>query len=313
MRFSAFVFCLVAFSLIPFKVFADEANVSETEETKPERSPHDFTATQILEWNLVNERSVLVDKDIVAFYGHPNSRAMGIVGQYSLEALAPKLEAFAAEYDKVNGDKRGIIPAIYLIYGTCWPGGDIGYLSDEIITKYVEFAKEKGWLIFLDHQIGRFTVKQAMEKLLPYLKYDNVHLALDPEWRTTKPMQEIGYITGAEVNYAQQAMQDYLTENNLPGKRILVVHQFKPLMITNRGIIKSNYSKVNIVHCADGFGSPSVKKGAYKNNAAATNMPLKSFKLFSKPAISGAGYDIPMMSAEDVMKLDPRPCFIMLQ
>ena len=254
----------------------------------------------------------LLNNDIIAFYGHPNSASMGIVGQYSLEDLEPLLNNFAAEYDAANGE-RGVIPALYLIYGTCWPEGEIGYLNDEILKKYINFALERGWLVFLDHQIGKYSVEYSVKRLLPYLEYPNVHLALDPEWRTTKPMKEIGSVKGEELNTAQQMIQDYLIENNLPEKRMLVFHQFKPWMVSNRSAVKSNYEKVNLIQCADGFGTPYQKISAYNANAEATNIPLKSFKVFSKPVIAGAGYDQPMMTAEQVLALNPKPCLIMMQ
>ncbi len=259
-----------------------------------------------------NYQPVMMNNDIMAFYGHPNAKSMGIIGQHSLEDLEPLLLDWAAEYDAVNGS-RGTVPALYLIFGTCWPEGEIGYLNSSIIEKYIAFAAERGWLVFLDHQIGKYSVDYAVKRLLPWLKYDNVHLALDPEWRTTKPMQEIGWVTADEVNMAQQMIEDYIVENNLPGKRMLVIHQFKPWMISNRSKVRSNFERVNLVHCADGFGTPAQKKGSYGANAEATNIPLKSFKLFSKPAIAGAGYDTPMMTPEEVLALEPRPVFIMIQ
>lgn len=255
---------------------------------------------------------IMMNSDVMAFYGHPNAASMGIIGQYSLEDLEPLLIKFADEYDAVNG-ARTVTPALYLIFGTCWPEGEIGYLNSETCKKYIDYAAERGWLVFLDHQIGKYTVEFATKKLLPYLKYDNVHLALDPEWRTTKPMQEIGWVTADEVNKAQQMIQDYLIENNLPGKRMLVIHQFKPWMISRRSEVRSNFERVNLVHCADGFGTPAQKKDSYAANAEATNIPLKSFKLFTKPAIAGAGFDNPMMTPEEVLALEPRPYLIMLQ
>jgi hemolysin-activating ACP:hemolysin acyltransferase len=257
-------------------------------------------------------KSIMMNSDVVAFYGHPNAAAMGIIGQYSLEELEPLLLDFAASYDAVNG-VRTVTPALYLIFGTCWPEGEIGYLNSETCKKYINYAAERGWLVFLDHQIGKYTVEYAVQRLLPYLQYENIHLALDPEWRTTKPMQEIGWVTADEVNNAQQMIEDYLIENNLPGKRMLVIHQFKPWMISRRPEVRSNFARVNLVHCADGFGTPAQKRDSYAANAQAENIPLKSFKLFTRPVIAGAGFDSPMMTPEEVLSLQPRPYLIMLQ
>ncbi len=257
-------------------------------------------------------QSVLLNNDIVAIYGKPNAYTMGLLGQYPLEEIEPIVNEFAKMYDDAN-EERGIIPALYMIYGTCWPEGEIGILPKSITEKYIEFAAKKGWFVYLDHQIGKYTVEEAMSKLLPFLKYPNVHLALDPEWNTTKPMKEIGSVTGQEINTAQKMMNDYIIENNIPGNRMLVIHQFNCNMIRNRKSVRSDFERVQLIHCSDGFGSPRLKKDSYAYNALATNMPLKSFKLFLKPTVDGAGYDQPLMKPEEVLKLNPRPCFIMYQ
>ncbi len=257
-------------------------------------------------------QSVLLNSDVIAIYGKPGAKNMGLLGQHKLEDLDGVVAGLVAQYDAANG-QRGVIPALYIIYGTCWPGGDIGILSDSVVRQYVEYAAARGWYVFLDHQIGRFTVEAAMQRLLPYLRYDNVHLALDPEWRTDKPMQEIGYVTASELNAAQAAMQSWLTEHNLPGRRMLVVHQFKPKMISSRHEVRSDFPLVKLIHCADGFGSPPLKKSTYAHNALARNIPLKSFKLFLEPTIAGAGWDKPLMTPEEVFALEPRPYLIMYQ
>nr|WP_303935338.1 hypothetical protein [Treponema denticola] len=257
-------------------------------------------------------QSVLLNNDIFALYGKPDAYTMGILGRYSPEEIEPIMNKFAATYDEANKE-RGIIPAFYLIYGTCWPGGDIGLLRMSTVKKYIEFAAERGWYVFIDHQIGKYTVEQAMNAILPFLKYPNVHLALDPEWHTTEPMKVIGSVTGDEINKAQEMMDKYIKENNITGRRMLVIHQFNAIMIKKRANVRSDYERVQLIHCADGFGSPQLKKDSYAYNALAQNIPLKSFKLFSKPTVAGAGYDQPMMTPDEVFNLNPRPYLIMYQ
>lgn len=255
---------------------------------------------------------VLAHSQILAYYGRPGTRSMGILGQYSKDTLAPMLETLAREYDALNGD-LGVVPAFYIIFGTCWPEGNIGYLSKSIIREYIEFALQRGWLVFLDHQIGKYDPLKSLKTMFEFLEYPNVHLALDPEWRTTKPMQEIGYVTAEEVNKAQELLQEYLVKNKLPGPRMLVIHQFKPKMIMNRDAVQAVYDQVILIHVADGFGNPSLKKSTYAMIARAKNIPVKGFKLFYPPAIQGAGWDNPLMSPADVLSLSPVPYVIMYQ
>ena len=256
--------------------------------------------------------SILLNNDILAFYGHPRSRNMGILGRYSIEELDRKLTALAAEYKAVNGG-RDIIKAFYIIYGTAWPEGEIGIISEEILKRWIEYSMENDILVFIDHQIGRYDPVASLTRMLPWLKYPNVHLALDPEWRTTKPMQEIGSVTAEEINRAQQVMEDYIYANDIPGERMLVIHQFNWRMIRNREKVNGSFQRVRLVHCADGFGTPSLKRNTYNYNAQAANMPVKSFKLFYNFEIPGAGYDHPIMTPKQVYELNPRPYIIMYQ
>ncbi len=252
------------------------------------------------------------NSDIVSFYGHPSSRRMGILGEYPKEKLASLLAGYARLFDEANGD-RDVVPAFHLVYGTCWPEGEIGFIPASSVEEYASFAAEKGMLVFLDHQIGKYTVEDSVRRLLPFLRFPNVHLALDPEWRTLTPMREIGYITAGEINRAQELIQDYLREHGLPGVRMLVVHQFVEKMIRDRTGVRSDFDRVMPIHVMDGFGNPALKRSVYRLNARAGNLPLKGFKLFFKTPHPYAGYDEPLMTPREVMDLEPAPVLVMYQ
>jgi len=256
--------------------------------------------------------SILLNNYILGYYGHPLSKNMGILGRFSKDELNRQLSALAAEYQAL-ADGKGIVKAFYIIFGTVWPGGDIGIIREDVLREWIEYALEHDILVFIDHQIGKYEPEHGLRLLLPWLKYPNVHLALDPEWRTTKPMQEIGTVTGEEINHVQRIMEEYLIANNLPGERMLVMHQFNWRMITNREVVRTNFERVRLVHSADGIGNPHQKRDSYAFNAQARNMPVKSFKLFYNFEIPGAGFDNPLMSPRDVMGLNPRPYVIMYQ
>jgi hypothetical protein len=262
---------------------------------------------------MMHERlPILANNTIVAFYGHPLSKRMGILGMHSKEVIASMVKQYSGFYDAVNG-AAGAVSAYYIIYGTCWPGGEIGYLKDSILEEYIQYAQSQNMLVFVDHQIGKYTVKEAMERILPFLKYPNVHLAIDPEWRTLIPMKEIGSISGDELNEAQRLMNDYIIDKGISGIRMLVVHQFHEKMIRGRDRVRADFERVLLVHTADGFGSPALKRNTYSLIAKAENMPMKGFKLFFKSEFPLAGFDEPLLRPEEVMGLDPRPVLIMYQ
>lgn len=290
---SLFILLLATDSVL----FASEGNTDGASEAAPPQS--------------VQSQSLLVQNDILAYYGHPNSKNMGILGRHSKEVLHEKLTALAEEYKAESGGKD-ILKAFYIIFGTCWPGGDIGIISDSTLKEYIDFAAEKNMLVFLDHQIGKHDPVESLKRMLPYLKYPNVHLALDPEWRTTKPMKEIGSVSADEINKAEQIMQDYIIANDISGERLLVIHQFNYVMIKNRKGVKADFDRVRLVLCMDGHGSPAKKRGTYAFNAEATNIPVKAFKLFYNEK-GNTGVDDPILTPKQVYELTPRPTLIMYQ
>ena len=250
---------------------------------------------------------------LVAYYGHPNSRFMGIVGRHSLPELVELVTATAQSYQELLPDYR-VIPAIYLIYGTVQPEGRIGFMSDAMVNRYIDYAREHGVHIILDHQIGRYTLQQTMDRLLPYLVHPHVHLAVDFEWRTERPMREIGFVLGEELTWMQQYMSDFLVRNNLPNTRFLIFHQFKSHMVRNRPAIQVGFPQVELVHSTSGWGSPEEKRSTHAYNATVTQIPTKAFKLWyfysDRPGIH---FDNPLMTHQEVVDLIPRPRIIMYQ
>jgi hypothetical protein len=296
----------------PGLYFTDVITSAQAEEEYSPYWARTDTEQEAFNRMFTDSTSLLLNNDILAFYGHPRSKQMGILGRYSIEELDEKLTALAKEYEAESGG-RNVLKAFYLIYGTVWPQGEIGILGEDLLKRYIDYALQHNMLVFIDHQIGRYDPINSLKRMLPWLKYPNVHLALDPEWRTTKPMQEIGTVTAEEVNRAQQVMEDYIIEHNIPGERMLVIHQFNWRMIKNRERVNSDFRRVRLIHCADGFGAPRLKRASYASNAEAANMPIKAFKLFYNFKIPGAGYDEPLLSPKEVYGLNPKPYIIMYQ
>jgi hypothetical protein len=94
---------------------------------------------------------------------------------------------------------------------------------------------------------------------------------------------------------------------------MLLVHQFNWRMIENRGQVRSDFERVDLVHNADGFGPPKDKHASWDYNAGAENIPLKGFKLFYPKDWRSGGYDDPLMTPKEVLALEPQPVVIMYQ
>ena len=255
---------------------------------------------------------ILDRRDVVAFYGHPFSTGMGILGENSIEDNAERLRDLAAEYDQFNGD-RGVVPGFHIIYATATVEADVRILQRAKLMEYIRFAEENDFVIILDHQIGQHDVVSSVETMFEFLEYDSVHLAFDPEWSTDRPNEVIGSVTAEEVNEVQRLMQEYMVENDIEGRKMLLVHQFNWRMIKNRERVRADFERIDLVHNADGFGPPDDKRASWEYNVQATNIPLKGFKLFLPKSWRDGGYDDPLMTPEEVFSLEPRPVVIQYQ
>ncbi len=269
--------------------------------------------TWVDRWNRIfRPASVLENQMVVAYYGQPSSTKMGILGEQSMSEGKRKLDDTVKTWLQVSGGKT-VLPAFHLIFATCYPDAEVGLLAPSTVLRYVEFAAQNNMIVILDHQLGRHSIETAMNSMLPWLKYPNVHLAIDPEWKTANPGIELGTITATDVNKAQQMMDDFLANENLPGKRMLILHQFHARMISQRESVRSDYPRVDLVHHADGFGPPQLKLDTYRFLAGMKNLPVKGFKLFLPKVWKSKGMDIPLLTPAQVMALTPQPVYISYQ
>ncbi len=254
----------------------------------------------------VGEDSPFYGTTILTYYGRPNVPVMGILGEFDLDGLTQRLKEQAAAYDEANGPDLTVTPAFELVWGmaTRAPNGGnyLGFMSEETTLAYVERAQAEGFHVFLDVQIGGLTPVEAIEFALPWLEYDNVHLAIDPEFAMVTPGQAkpgtpIGYVTGEQVNQVQARMQEYIEENDIKGPRILIVHQFLQTMIQDKDAIDWNgYDQVEVTITADGWGPPFGKISKY-NSFMNENVPFTGFKLFYR-------WDSPLMTEAQALGVE---------
>ena len=255
--------------------------------------------------------SVLAQNQIVSYYGNPYTELMGILGSDDLEAVADLLETHAARYDKLNGP-LDVIPAIHLVYAVAQPhptdnGLYLQYVDDETLDRYLALTEERDMLLFLDLQIGRSSVADEIEKVLPYLSRPNVHLALDPEFAVDSryaPGDIIGSLDADDIDIAQTMLQDLVLAERLPPK-LLMVHQFLDEMVLAGDTI-DYFPGVELIIDMDGFGPAAVKRATYEEYAGRPYAAYAAIKLFFE-------YDLDLMSEEDVLFLKPTPAVVIYQ
>lgn len=181
---------------------------------------------------------------MVGFYGRPYTPSLGILGESPIDNVVVKLREKGNYYTQELGENFDIQLAFHLIYGlaTKDPGKDDDYiinLPHKTVMKYIERAQKEGFAVIIDLQLGVYTPYEALQPVLKYLKYDNVHLALDPEFKIPKhrkypPGKFIGHIFGDDVNQAQELISNYLKENGIKEKKKLIVHMFHERMLRKK-------------------------------------------------------------------------------
>lgn len=270
------------------------ANIEKIEETKTENKT---------EQNLYDPNDLLL-----GYYGRPYSKALGVLGVYNIDTLVELMKEKKKEFQEVTSQK--IVPTFHIIkdIATKDPGRDNDYikpLNESIIMNYINRAEKENFAVILDVQLGTMSPIEAVKPILKYLKYPNVHIALDPEFkipthRRYPPGKYIGHIYGGDVNKVQEAMQNYMIENHIEGKRMLLVHMFHKRMLRKKEEIK-NYDSINLVFNVDGHGRAHTKIRIYNSlyNEDANKIAQGGFKIFFKNDKK------PLMNPKQILGLEP--------
>jgi hypothetical protein len=259
--------------------------------------------------------SLLPKNRIVAYYGNPLSKKMGVLGELPEKEMLAKFDRTLDEWRKAD-PATPVIPALHLIAVVAQgaPGRDGKYklrMTDSLVQRIYNLARTKNALTFLDIQVGKSTVQEEVPRLEQFLKRPDVHLGLDPEFSMKfgdPPGKKIGTMSAADINFAIDYLSKLVRDNNLPPK-ILVVHRFTRPMITNYKAIKLD-PRVQVVIDMDGWGAPWLKYDSYRDYVAAEPVQFTGFKLFyHNDTKSGE----PILTPAEVLLLTPKPLYIQYQ
>ena len=273
--------------------------------------------------------SVLEDNTLFTVYGRAFNRApiLGRLGTYRGFAEMEKDIRPWVEGILKRSDKKGVIPAIHLIYAMATPckhskdcllyldGGTL-----DLVSTYIEPAAKRGWMVVLDTQIGQSTPVQQVKRMIEkgYLKYENVAVAIDPEFHVypgkEKPGTPIGVVQASQINEVQQMLDSYVRTQKLQNKKVLIVHQFGdanvddgvPFMIKNKDNLKS-YDNVELAIDMDGLGKQAIKVVKYNKITDANVYPFLKFrgiKIFFPNRWEKHGhFDKPPMNLDEIFGL----------
>ena len=252
-----------------------------------------------------------IDRRMVAIYGHPSTSSLGVLGEQGAQEGADRLQSIAQGYD---ADGAVILPTFEIIatVASAGPGSDGDYsamTARDVIRPWIETAAANDMYVVLDLQSGRSDFLSQAKVYEEFLLLPHVGLALDPEWRL-KPhevhLEQIGTVDAAEINQVVEWLAGLVREHALPQK-LLIVHQFRYSMITNREAIDTPPELAVLIHM-DGQGSIQAKYNTW--NALTTMDDADQFHWGWKNFYDE---DSPMATPEQVLELSPNPVFVSFQ
>ncbi|HEY6089659.1 MAG TPA: hypothetical protein VD771_07690 [Gemmatimonadaceae bacterium] len=269
--------------------------------------------------------SILPGRRIIAYYGNPLSKRMGILGELPPDKMLARLDKEVAAWQKAD-PSTPVQPALHLIAVVAQggPGRDGKYrlrMTDSLIERVASWAAQRNALLFLDIQVGHSTVQEELPRLIPFLKRPNVMLGLDPEFSMKermdrkkgvvmrhKPGDRIGTMSSDDVNYAIGVLTDLVKQNNLPPK-VLIVHRFTHDMLTGAKNIRLD-PRVQVVINMDGWGQPWLKYDSYRAYVEAEPVQFTGFKIFYH---NDTKLGDPPLTPGEVLLLNPKPLYIQYQ
>lgn len=297
-----------------------ESRTIESEVIKPIAEsvvlPIESQTENISSSSISNTKKLLPEHRIIAYYGNPLSKRMGVLGEYDEEVMIDKLNKEVLEWNRADPEHPAI-PALHLIatvaQGTAGKAGKYRMIMpDNVVNQVYTIAKENNALLFLDFQTGHDDIRNILPRFEWILKNPDVHVGIDPEFNLISshalPGTKIGTYDAKDINYVSSYMESIIQDNHLPPK-LLIIHRFTQNGVTNakRIILRPD---VQIVMNMDGWGSPQLKRGTYRNFIVPESVEYTGFKLFYHNDTKGGDK---LMSASDVLKLSPQPLYIQYQ
>ena len=245
---------------------------------------------------------------LVAYYGTAGTGALGVLGETSPEQMQRRLARAARPFAQPGQPIQPVYELIVTVADR-GPGPDGDYSHDidhDAVRRYVNAAHRHGALLLLDIQPGRSDFLDVAKRWEWALRYPNVGLALDPEWRVGRrqvPAGVIGSVGAAEVNRVSAWLSDLTVSNDLPEK-LFVLHQFRTAMVDHIERVLGR-PRLAMVQHVDGFGTRAQKLATY----AAVSRPQQfamGFKL-------SYDEDVNRMGPTEIHRISPRVRFVSFQ
>lgn len=251
---------------------------------------------------------------LFGWVGYPGATALGRLGTGDLDARVTELEDASKEY----AAGRQILPVMELIAVTAHgqPGPDGLYrsrASDQVIQTWLDMARKHKTLLLLNIQPGQADFLDELKYFEKWLSEPDVGVALDPEWAVAPgqvPGKQFGSVTGAELDACATWLSNLVVAKKLPEKAF-VYHQLHPNIVVKERSLVAEHPGIVLIKSVDGIGSPALKKATYKQLVPTTPAYVHlGFKLFFD---EDTRKNTPLMTATEVLALDPQPEYILFE
>ena len=248
---------------------------------------------------------------LVAMYGHPATSQLGVLGEQDPSQGVARLRSIADGYDADGSDVLLAFEIIATV-ASARAGRDGDYSNEtalDEIRPWITAASANDMYVVLDLQPGRTDFLTQAKRYEEFLRLPHVGLALDPEWRLGPDqvhLRQIGTVDASEINEVVQWLAGLVRSEALPQK-LLILHQFRFSMITNRELVETPAELAVLMHM-DGQGPIDTK---YSTWDALTGQPdayrfYWGWKNFYDE-------DFPTPTAEQVLGLTPSPLYVSYQ
>ncbi|HKY98549.1 MAG TPA: hypothetical protein VJL35_11880 [Gemmatimonadaceae bacterium] len=265
-----------------------------------------------------NAGALLPQNRIIAYYGNPHSKKMGVIGEYPEQQMLQMLDRTVAQW-KAADPKTPVIPAIHLVTVVAQgsPGPDNMWRrreTPEMIERTYKWAQSRKGVLFLDIQASHSTLQQELPPLLKYLERPDVHLGVDPEFymhykrEGLRPSSKVGQMYAKDVNYVINTLDRLVTEKKLPPK-ILIVHRFREDMVPDAEQIRPT-KNVQVVMHMDGWGPAWLKFDSYNHYIVRHPVQFTGFKLFYHNDTKAGGA---LLTPQELLQLRPKLSYIQYQ
>jgi hypothetical protein len=261
--------------------------------------------------------AILPCSRIVAYYGHPSSTRMGVLGEYPKDEMLARLRRQVAEWERADPETP-VIPALHMVavvaQGEAGRSGHYRTITtDERVQTVYDWAREVNGIFFVDIQVGTEDLRAILPRFDWILKNPDVHLGVDPEFMMkdgTIPGRKVGTMDAADINYAIDHLASLVKEHNLPPK-VFIIHRFTRGMVTNARQIRLR-PEVQVVMHMDGHGrmqGPAFKFDTYAQVVVPEPVQFAGWKNFylhdNEKGV--------MPTAAELMRLHPLPLYIQYQ